>query len=230
MEDMNHVFRIYAGKQPGMLELLPSAPKRYRLRAQVQHADSREQGIVGIYFAHGKHETEEGTTHCFFQVAFNDRIPSLQRRTEQDAPQSEVRLTLPIYRDKKDAGLFRKVTDLSCAIAQPFTPAETAGPMPWRTLEVEVTPEWIKTSWEGESIKTHWWEGQERDGVDPKKVLQLAASHQLLGKVLRHKDNASEALRSAGNVELSLGEGIGLYVEKGVAAFRSVVIEPLPQK
>jgi eukaryotic-like serine/threonine-protein kinase len=214
LPDMKSGFRVYAGKQPIMLELLPTAPKHYRLRAQVQHADSRTaHGKVGIYFAHGKCQTKEGITHSFFRVDFNDRFPTLKPRGEEISPKSQVHLTLPIHRERRTA-LFHQA-DISCAIARQFTPAGQIEPMPWRTLEVEVAPEWIKTFWEGKVIKTSWWEDEEADGVEPKKVLELASRLQMPGLPIDPR-------------ELTLGDGIGLYVEQGIAAFRSVVIEPLP--
>jgi len=229
---MDEVFHVYAGKQPGMIELLPAAPKRYRLRAQVQHIHSWTlQGQVGIYFAHGKRPTEEGATHCFFRVAFNDRLPSHPRPDERvptessvkprpdkrDLTRSSVNLHLPIFYETKGDG-FSRQTYASCAIARDFTPTGEAQPMPWRTLEVEVTPEWIKTFWEGKLIESTLG-GKEADGIDPKRVLETAE----IVLSVPQKQPLSDA-------ELTLGEGIGLYVEKGIAAFKSVVIEPLPQQ
>lgn len=175
MLDRGQVFQISADEQRGMLELLPSSPKRYRLRAQIQHSDSPTLlGKAGIYFAHGKHPTVEGTTHCFFRVDFNDRVPTLKPRDERITPKSQVNLTLPTYRQKKEADFFHQV-DISSAIAQQFIPAGQVESMPWRSLEVEVTSDWIKTFWEGNLIKTSWWGGAEREGVEPRKVLELVS-------------------------------------------------------
>jgi predicted Ser/Thr protein kinase len=225
MLDMNQVFRIFAGKEPGMLELLPAAPKRFRLRAQVLHSEGEPQRVVGIYFAHGKRPAEDGATHCFFRVAFNDRVPLVKKPDQEFPTENEVRLTLPIYREKKGDGFFCQLKT-TCAISRLFTPAGKIEPMPWRTLEVEVTPEWIKAFWEGELIKSTWG-GKEADGVDPKRALELACLA-LPREMMRPKNPSPEAF--VHDEELGLGEGLGLYVEQGIAAFRSVVIEPLPSR
>src|SRR5262249_17034611 len=136
--------------------------------------------------------------------------------------ENQVHLTLPIYREKKGAVFFHQV-DTTCALSQLFTPAGEVEPMPWRTLEVEVTPEWIKVFWEGEQITTTWG-GKRADGCDPKKPLQWACTFMDTTNVLRKAGAPEPAVADA---ELALGDGLGLYIEQGVAAFRSVVIEPL---
>ena len=223
MLDRSQVFRVCAWEQPALLELLPNAPECFRLRAQVQHGEGdHPQGQVGIYFAHSKRPTVKGVMHCFFRTAFNDRVPSLKPRDEEAPTNNQVRLTLPIYREKEVS--FSHQVDISCGISRQFTPAGSkVQSTPWRALEVEVTPEYIKTFWEGELIKTTW-EREEADGCDPKKALELAR-FVLQTKTVRPKDQTSELLLVA--AELALGKGVGLYVEKGGAAFRSVVIEPL---
>jgi hypothetical protein len=113
--------------------------------------------------------------------------------------------------------------DTTCALSRLFTPAGKVESVPWRLLEVEVTPEWIKVFWEGEQITTTWG-GKPADGCDPKKPLQWACT--FMGNTLVHrKEGAHEPV--VADAELALGDGLGLYVEQGVAAFRSVVIEPL---
>jgi hypothetical protein len=88
--------------------------------------------------------------------------------------------------------------------------------MRWRSLEVEVTPERVKTFWEGQLIPSlRGGDGtpQQVDFFDPKFISERTTR----GK--RPFD-----------VELILGQGLGLYVQHGTAAFRSVEIEPLPEK
>lgn len=226
MLDMEQVFRIYAGKQPGLLELLPTSPKRFRLRAQVQHTDSRPLGRVGLYFAHGVHRTEEGRTHCFFKLAFNDRYPLMGRQGERGDPQSQVSLTLPVYQEKKGAVFFHHL-DTTCALSRLFTPAGESNAMPWRNLEVEVTPQSLKVFWEKKQIILS--NGAKAvDQCDPTKPLQLACTLMGLAVAPRNREKGAEPLGTDG--ELVLGGGLGLYVEQGVAAFRSVAIEPLSSR
>jgi tRNA A-37 threonylcarbamoyl transferase component Bud32 len=214
MLGLDQIFRVYAQEQPAMVELLSAAPRRFRLRAEVQHCSGR--GVVGFYFGHGAHPTEEGAVHCFFRVAFNDRVPQPKPPGEIGPAMNEVRLTLPIYREQTGAAFFRQV-DVTCAISRQFAPAGEVETMPWRTLEVEVTPERIKSFWGGELIRGDR-RGMVRDSCNPNEPLEHAA-----GWLLKYAPWHPE-------VELILGGGMGLFVEQGIAAFRSVVIEPLPQQ
>jgi serine/threonine-protein kinase len=245
MLDLNQVFRVYAGEHPGMLELLSAVPKRFRLRAQVQHCDSLDLqgqpwGHVGIYFAHGKRRADEVMTHCFFRLTFNDRYPIVQGRLEDFPPEvrgdlpagaeplSHVRLNFAVCREKE--GGFLSTSNLSCEVGRLFIPAGKVEPMPWRSLRVDVTPERIKIFWEGRLIKSFRKEAgadgeiKEADGCDPRRILERAVLS-LRHLRIREKSPATQHVIDA---ELALGEGLGLYVENGVAAFRSVEIEPLP--
>jgi serine/threonine-protein kinase len=224
MLDLNQVFRVYAGKEPALLELLPQTPRRFRFRARVQHCASRPLGIVGIYFGHGTCRTEEGVTHCFFREAFNDQAGF---RATGEAPWSEVRLLLPVYREQQRV-FVRNPMNMTSSLSQSFVPTGAEGPTPWRRLEVEVTPERIKAYWEGKLIVNP---GPRKpvDSCDPKEVLEWAC--RLMGAksiVYRKAEDGSSSSREplVSDAELALGGGLGLYVENGTAAFQSVEIEP----
>jgi serine/threonine-protein kinase len=240
LEDSNGLCCLHAGRQESMLELLPdapNAPKRFRLRAQVQHCDSLDwkgdwDGQVGIYFAHGKHRVDGIETHCFFRLSFNDRTPSEDARIEDlhllpqvrgdlppgAGPLSQACLTFVVYHECEGASLTDQILD--CPIKRVFIPTGQLKHMPWRCLEVEFTPEQIKTYWEGQLIKSFWTEKRADgaviavDGCDPRKLVERATT------IARGK---------LPNAELVLGGGCGLYVHQGMAAFRSVEIEPLPR-
>jgi serine/threonine-protein kinase len=204
----DQVFRVAAWKQPGMLELLPETPPRYVLRARVQHCESMPLGQVGIYFAHARSRNADGATHCFFRVAFNDRVVS------PTPAGSVVSLTLPL--DLERGGQLIPHLDTDCKAKQLFTPAGNAEPMPWRRLAVEVTPEKIRT----------FWDGTELPPCNRKDALRWASV--LLANTVVHPKAGPPP--PVPDTDLVLGEGLGLYVDKGVAAFQSVVIEPLPEK
>jgi serine/threonine-protein kinase len=228
--EMDQFFRICAEKERSMLELLPAAPQRFRLRAQVRHCDSlplnKQTGWVpevGFYFAHGKQRIGEIVTHSFFQVTFNDRIPTAPRGL------SQAHLAFAVGREK-GAGFLSKWT-YSCKVSQQFVPTGEMEPMPWRSLEVEVTPECIKTVWEGQPIKYRKrgadgvWE--EADYCDPREILKRTAS--MLINVVLHPPNQPHAEPAIGEeLNNKVSGGLGLYVDHGTAAFRFVEIEPLP--
>ena len=81
---------------------------------------------------------------------------------------------------------------------------------PWRELAVEVTPEVIRVFWEGERI------GQVTRA-------SLTASADYLLKTPRNLDR--QQVRPA----FAPRDALGLYVDRGVALFRSVAIEPLSE-
>ncbi len=222
MLGLDKVFRVYAEKRSHrMLELLSSAPKRYRLRAQVQHCDG--PGEVGIYFAHGKRRADESVTHCFFKLNFDDQ-PRIPKAPSQ--PLSQACLALAVCRENGED--FLGEGHRGYAGYRKFVPAGKRETMPWRSLEVEVTPERIKPFWEGEVIPSLEMgpDGKAKrvDGCNPRKFLEQAASAWGRGSNPRLLD---QPLRPhIIDAELTLGEGLGLYILGGTAAFRSVEIEP----
>lgn len=239
MLDMDKIFRVSSGKQAAMLELLPAAPKRYRLRAQVQHTDhwlpkDKSSGAVGIYFAHGKHVQDEGAMHNFFTWTFNDRTPAMMRLPENALPRnrgdlpadagpiSSVRLIFNVVQDR-GAGVLRTNT-FSGNTHRMFVPAGEAETMPWRSLEVEVSPEQIKTYWEGKLVPS-FMQVRGKDGRF--QQIDFCDPHHILRRVALINANIPNP-KGSQTADLTLGAGVGLYVQQGAAAFRSVEIEPLP--
>jgi hypothetical protein len=214
------LFRIRAEKPGGMLELLPAAPERFRFRADVQHSESWDvkdtpNGQVGIYFGYGNHRVGEVTTHHFFRVTFNDRTPDGPDRLGT-GPLNQVRLTFLVYHEKGNHFYYGEQS-VDGEVYRSFTPAGKS-PSEWRRLDVEVTPERIKTFWGGQLMEFKP-AGQnvndpetEIDGCDPRVILERAA-HLTAG---------------SGLLTQTLSGGLGLYVEKGIAAFRFVEVKPLP--
>jgi serine/threonine-protein kinase len=226
--DSKQFFQVSAEGQPGVLELLPFAPKRFLLRAEVQHracSPSEEpiglKGRVGIYFGRSTHRAGETRVHCFFQLTFNDHAPAGQE--PGIAPRGQDRLTHAVCREK-ETGFLSKWNRV-CLTTPLFIPEGKAKQIPWRTLEVEVTPESIKAIWENQPLTTRVkgpnGEVKEIDSCDPIKTLNVVA---------RELISMGSQPESPGNVGLELngGQGLGIYVEQGTAAFRSVKIEPLP--
>jgi predicted Ser/Thr protein kinase len=218
MLGMDQIFQVAAGKEPGLLELLAGAPKRYRLRARVQHCDNLDAfSQVGIYFCHGQRRLADGTTiHCFFRMTFNDRIamPKVPGQVPPAEPANRVDLTLAIC---KDTGKTVSQGTFHCTPGLGLTPAGMLRSMPWRSLVVEVTPERIKT----------FWGGKEVDDCDVKTAIERAFRNR--AGLVAQLGNEKATNPPLAGAELAMGEGIGLYVERGVAAFQSVVIEPLPK-
>ena len=212
----DQVFQVSAGKQVALLELLPTAPERYRFRARVQHLESRNGGQVGIFFARGRTPAKGGAVQAFFRLTFNDRLPDSGHLLNHCLPgQNPVDLTLPLFRETPAAFDSRGV--YLPAIEGGFFPAGKVEPVPWRQLAVEVTPERIRA----------FWGGMELGACDPAVALDRA-SRTLANTVVEPEGRPAEWVETEARV--ALGDGLGLYVDKGTAAFRSLEIEPLPPK
>jgi serine/threonine-protein kinase len=185
----------------GLLELVPAVPcQRYRLRAEVRHdrvAFTRSE--VGLYFLHSEHATEQGPTHCYYALAFND-LPTIGVEPVQlwvhQQPASWLDHQYFAMDDRESQKKRRR----------PF-----AFPMPgtklWRQLTVEVEPERVR-AFCGETC------------IAEPSSDELTA----LYRVMMREAGDPNVLAPT----FAPGNGLGLYVREGTASFRSVVIEPLP--
>jgi hypothetical protein len=102
-----------------------------------------------------------------------------------------------------------------CRYSEQFRPAGGASP-PWRRLEVVVTPEGIRASFEGQSL-----------GMVTAAEL-LAKTHETQARLAKQPLVAPYG--TDWTPEFSPRGPIGLYMERGAASFRRVVVEPLSEK
>jgi serine/threonine-protein kinase len=202
----------------GLLEVVRRVRlEHFRFSAEVQHVRDLGKGMVGLYFGH----RIEGDEHCYCALLFTDTRPiavqpekkkSEKKKLEQKKPEKErwksvCRLSL-VRRHAK------RVPDLSMRMGtgHSFDPRE--GPPgrngPWRRMGVEVTARGITTQWEGET-ETVPWAGYEREIKFARRGrASIAAPWPNLGT-----DYEPES-------------GMGLFVAQARAAFRNVVVTPLP--
>jgi serine/threonine-protein kinase len=179
---------------PCLLELLrPPLPPRYLLTAQVRHIVS-ERGEVGIYFAHSRRTTAQGVEHCYCQLIFND---------QKAAPPKWAKLQLHRYRERGPLPVFDYPG--TTGISWKIPARRPADPLPWRTLEVKVTPEKIQARWENEPFKEI-----ARPFIVKRATVVLKEDPDL--------DPRREFLPQG---------GLGLYVDRGGASYRRVVIQPI---
>jgi serine/threonine-protein kinase len=184
-----------------LVELLPDPQiPRYRLRAQVMHANNLTIGKeVGIYFAHTAWPTEKGPVHCFYRVSFNDRENCLPDGNPNVNP-IHVVLTVvgeqfPLQKSGRSATLFKLVNESR-----------------WRDLAVEVDPERFQVFWEGSRV----------DGGTWAELSQYACNY-----VKERSEHPALACLAGVVPACSPRQGLGLFVEGGGASFKNVVIEPL---
>jgi hypothetical protein len=192
----------------GMLELL-SDPQgmAYRIEAELRH-DSALAGAadVGLYFGHTRHKTEEGVQHFFGSVSFAD-LGFLSRafRDTQKQPCSACRLLLRHLGDTH-TGISREwLLEDRHFIAYPAEPEERL-PRPWRKVRVDVRPDNIRLTWESRAIDL------KPGKVVPDWVFQLR---------MKYRD-----LRGV-EIEWTPRGAIGIWVNRGSASVRRLVVEPL---
>jgi serine/threonine-protein kinase len=209
----------------GLVELLSDPQQeRYRLRAQVRHLKSDKVGAVGVFVAYRGVEAPEGVLHFFVQMTFNnirsvdegraailEKVPPRKRPPPREF--NPVQLYPRLSFENPNAqpfpypfqGVFRELV----RIENPLT-------TPWRALEVEVSPEGVQGTFDGQSLEF------------------LANS--LIGKELRRArvPKGLQAYADALAVQVDRGfqprGALGLFVMMGIASFRSVTVEPLGPK
>jgi hypothetical protein len=249
---LDKVFRVTSRAGSfSLLELAPRAPPRFRLHAQVQHlgVDDRADNEpyppeVGVYFAHGKAPRVGTTVHWFYRFAFSDWAPAPHQIRKRPPVQQGVRPPGQVHLVLSRCQDLRTSLNGKECMSRQFTPAAKGPSTPWRRLTVEVTPERIRTFWEGRPL-TAWLRRDPEDnpgayaastagllgslcGLHPLSAASVVpARYGVLvdGYDPRFKHGAVDNIAG----DRTLGEGIGLFVRQGAAAFRSVEIEPLPE-
>ncbi len=193
---------------------------RYRIRAQVRHGRSIHLSQVGVYFSHRAHPGPGTDLHVFVQLCYND-IDDERDIWKKGPPKfrnaailkgNHVKIEQWIYgRGKRQDGNLGH----SClaALGAIFQPAGAAGG-DWRDLEVVVTPESIRGYRDGQLV------GE----VSVRQInQQFRTSVAMLCRGLPgHPPYQSIP------AQFEPRGALGLYVLRGSAYFRSVVIEPLP--
>jgi hypothetical protein len=194
--------------EPYLLELLPDPQlRRYRFRAEVRHDTGAGPGEVGIYFAYSSLVSAKGGEHRFWQLTFNDQqglFPPVNGRE----PEHEVILRCQRYRPwGKIPGCKIRIMPGPWKSFSPAVPLN--GPaQTWRKLAVEVTADKVRVFWEGKAI-----------GEVSSEQLRKVSREVLTDPLDPMKPPAGDAP----------GVALGLYVHRSTAAFRRVVIEPLPK-
>jgi serine/threonine-protein kinase len=190
------------GEDLALMELLPSAVRRYRLRLQVHHDGGDRNGTVGIYVAHSTGATADGrVVHSFCGLAFNDIVTLPGQEVNQ--VRASLYLVIPSGPDRfaiRTAGL---------GVSATFKPAGLPREPSWRTLEVVVAPDRLNVTWDGVPLPEL-----------PRAELDRMARF-LLG---------NSPVRPEQDPQFRPEEALGLFVHKGTGWFRSCTIEPLPDK
>ena len=180
-----------------LLELLPGPlPERFRLRAEVR-LNKTGGGEAGIFFAYQSHATTLGVEHCYAEFVFREQ--SLLKGAS-----AQVALQLRRRRERGPAPALDFQAATGTARSFPISP-QPQSPRAWRTLELIVTPDAIRGTWDNLVL-----------GELSRAKLQETAERMLEGN--GELDPRTECPTSG---------ALGLYVERDAASFRNVVIEPI---
>jgi serine/threonine-protein kinase len=223
----------------GLLQLLPDPQReRFRFQVEVRH-DSAEiwRGAevvfcqVGIYCLHSKHGNNESPTHCFCGLAFNDGLHRPAGLPAKDVvelfTERRTEPTCQAYRHpygklgfirrgilEAEGHMHGKLGFIRRGNLE-VDPADA-----WRQLTLEVTPEGVQAFWGSEKIQDDW-------AAKP------------VGVVTRFRIERDVQLMATGadlidpmpdiRPTFAPRNGVGLYVYRGGASFRRVVVEPLAE-
>jgi hypothetical protein len=184
-----------------MIELMPDVPlDSYRLSADVMQKDGLDDGVVGLYLGQSWVHSEDQVHLYYHEVAFGD-YPTQKFQEQKPGP---VMVNLRRSVDHPDRGLEGPKFLFPLAGGEPGANPPQGS---WRRLQIDVTPEAL-------SVR----QGSRKLGdiryADWDKLAQLWLP------VIAHDPDSFPGLRPKG--------GLGLYVFRGSARFRSVTLERIP--
>jgi serine/threonine-protein kinase len=196
----------------GLLELLSDPQQmRYRFSAEVRQESSIDRSVprsahriadMGIYFAYRHYGTQGGHEHCFCELALNDNQWIKQNGVLTNCVMTNIvwlREPGPTVRSMTELGLREQEYQV--------TPSLTSnGRGPWHKLAVEVRPETFVYF------------------IDDQLVTSIPRST-MMSDFQRLMSNRPVA--TSANPEFSPRDALGLYVNRCLASFRRVVVEPL---
>jgi serine/threonine-protein kinase len=197
----------------------------YRFRVEVRHEKSNQPGNVGLYFAHRTFQAGPDVVHYYGWLAFDDindervtfknAVPNMPN--PQPAPTGN-----PVFLRPEFYSVGAQGEDWGGGIPG-LSPTlfEAAGHWggPWRRLVVEVTPSGVRGYWgakedgklvEVGELTAEGWVGNTQTAIATRNRLMPEDQH----------------AQSVQPQWLPRGS-LGLYLYRGSASFRRVVVEPL---
>jgi serine/threonine-protein kinase len=196
----------------GLLELVSDPGcERYRFLVELRHDAAGGESFVGLYCGYREHGVNPNTRQgCFFTFSFADRGAAARAGREQNGRlSSAVALECRCF-SETNAKLYAPHGAIGKGKA--FEPAEPIeGPGPWRTLELDVSPEGVKALWGPET------------GI--LEVVEEVPAADLESHVRRRKGFPTQLLDVPSDFRPR--SGLGLYIFSGKTSFRRMVLQPL---
>jgi hypothetical protein len=180
---------------------------RYRLRAQMRHDQVRQEGgHAGIYFAYSRYPTALWVEDCFCYLGLNG-ITDFSKHPRNPRG-NKVGLTV-----RRNAGPARS---RECYTGLPaFVPISWEAAAAWITLVLDISPEDIRFTVVNENQANEGGESQEVPRADVEYAKQVVCRPTRTGPL-------------AAGPALAPRDSLGVYVYRGSASFRNVVLTPKP--
>ena len=211
-------FSVHSWEDVCLLELLsnPQTPS-FRIHAQIRHENSHDFGEVGLFCCHEEIPLNNTSVHNFICVAFNDVIadtpppagilpPGVSVPSGED---NSVMLAGRIVAYAHDRA--RWDDRVAALVPRLFKPAGYVGG-DWRDLVIEVTTEGVAVLWE------------QKQSIGPLSRGNWSK------EVEDHRRNnawAQTIPAARGQFRCPAQGSVGLYLVRGTASFRTIVIEPI---
>jgi serine/threonine-protein kinase len=207
--------------EPVLCELIRDPRQdRYRFRAEVQLASADPTGVAGIYFAHQATPLATTDLHEFMDLTFNDIMDAKDDWRSLCAvipppyppePQAnQVNFRSKLYAERLD-----KPIATNFDVARPEICPSRRGRTPgkWFSLVVEVTPDTVSASWDGQQVGS--------------VAIAKITGHTKNCLASLRKDHPDELVARQEGPCLNFRGGLGLYVSRSSANFRDVAVEPM---
>jgi serine/threonine-protein kinase len=209
----------------GLVELVRDPHcARYRVRAEVRHVASTiaEDG-VGIYVGHQTLPLPQGVLHFFCHVSYDDVKTPAQVRAEIVADRPDLDKILPPAPKRNPVYLQTRL--YGEGIPGPEVNHRAAGCRPelfeprgidggdWRRLSIVVTPSSVSAQWDAAVP------------IGELSTATVSASAQQTWNEIRRR--RPDDIPNGISPTFAPRGGLGLFVSRGTASFRRVVVEPL---
>jgi serine/threonine-protein kinase len=193
--------------------------ERYQFHADVRHEKGGDLGEVGLVIGLTAYPAGDDVLYFFVRAAFDDIKDVTKSLGERPAgvklpppPKANpVRLGARLYTDRKPRPLWDEEIQ---GVAPELFQAAGASGGPWRTLKLDVTPQSIRATWGKKDVVG------ELPAVDL-ETNTLEALNRMQGRKAQ-----GPPLRGI-SPRFNPRAPLGLYVNKGSASFRRVMIEPI---
>lgn len=199
-----------------LVELLKNPGSRhYRIKAEVQHVRGERLSEVGLYALHDHGQVGDVHVNSFVRVTFNDLVdrsippfkmlPPRKEHPGENLVYFSPRITF--WKAQQESNLHDISSGLPPHWFKPKGVGVASGP--WRQLTLEIDPQNVDGWFDGNFLGT----------------LNIADLQRELDRQFQQSKKSGKLFFPA---QLRPQSSLGLYVDRGMARFRNVIVEPIP--